>query len=77
MKWINISEELLEMLDPYAEWFFQQDLDWINEKANKNEKNTNTIAHACGDDYLKEIVDKDGEHIGYPEQSYSYDLHPR
>ena len=42
MKWINISEELLEMLDPYAEWFFQQDLDWINEKANKNEKNTNT-----------------------------------
>ena len=40
MKWINISEELLEMLDPYAEWFFQQDLDWINEKANKNEKNT-------------------------------------
>ena len=30
MKWINISEELLEMLDPYAEWFFQQDLDWIN-----------------------------------------------
>ena len=74
MKWINISEELLEMLDPYAEWFFQQDLDWINEKANKNEKNTNTIDHACGDDYLKEIVDKDGRHEGYPEISYSFDL---
>ena len=28
-------------------------------KAKENEKNTNTIDHACSDDYLKEIVDKD------------------
>ena len=74
MQWINVSEELLEMLDPYAEWFFNQDLTWANDKSKANEKNTNTLEHSCSEEYLKEIVDKDGRHEGYPEISYSFDL---
>ena len=69
-----MSEEILEMLNPYTDGFFQQDLDWLEAKAKENPKNTNTIEHSCSDIYLKEIVDKDGRHEGYPEISYSYDL---
>tara|TARA_B100000085_G_scaffold97015_1_gene88060 strand:- start:376 stop:1023 length:648 start_codon:yes stop_codon:yes gene_type:complete len=74
MKWINMSDEILDMLNPYTDWFFKQDLEWLNELAKQNEKNTNTIEHSCSDIYLKEIVDKDGRHEGFPEVSYSYDL---
>jgi len=74
MRWISISDEVLEILTPYTEWFFRQELNWLNQKAKENEKNTNTIEHACSDEYLEEIVKKDGQHIGYPEISYSYDL---
>ena len=74
MKWINMSDEILDMLNPYTDWFSKQDLEWLNELAKQNEKNTNTIEHSCSDIYLKEIVDKDGRHEGFPEVSYSYDL---
>ncbi len=69
-----MSDEILDMLNPYTDWFFKQDLEWLNELAKQNEKNTNTIEHSCSDIYLKEIVDKDGRHEGFPEVSYSYDL---
>ena len=74
MKWINISDEMLGMLEPYSDWFFNQDLSWIDELSKKNEKNNSTLEVACSEDYLNEIVEKDGQHIGYPEVSYSYDL---
>ena len=74
MIWTKVSDELLEILEPYSEWFFKQDLTWLEELAKNNEKNTDTIENSCSDEYLKEIVDKDGKHIGYPEISYSYDL---
>ena len=74
MQWINMSEEILDMLNPYAEWFFKQDLNWLETKSKENEKNTNTLEYSCSEEYLKEIVDKDGQHIGYPEISYSFDL---
>ena len=69
-----MSDEILEMLNPYTDWFFKQDTNWLDEKSKAHEKNTSTIDHACSDDYLKEIVKKDGQHIGYPEISYSFDL---
>ena len=74
MIWSKVSDDLLEMLVPYTDWFFQQDISWLNELAKKNEKNTNNIEHSCSVEYLKEIVEKDGRHVGYPEISYSYDL---
>ena len=72
----KISKELLEILEPYSEWFFSQDLEPLNELAYKNPKHNPLfqIGYACSEKYLQEIVEKDGEHIGYPEQSYSYDL---
>lgn len=74
MIWTKVSDELLEILQPYSDWFFKQDLNWLEELAKNNEKNTDTIENSCSDEYLKEIVDKDGRHIGYPEISYCYDL---
>ena len=35
MKWINISDEMLGMLEPYSDWFFNQDLSWIDELSKK------------------------------------------
>ena len=74
MIWSKVSDDLLEMLVPYTDWFFQQDLTWLNELAEKHEKNTDTLEHCCSEEYLKEIVEKDGRHEGFPEVSYSYDL---
>jgi len=83
MKWISISDELLGILEPYSDWFFEQDLSSLEELATKNPKNNpiSQLGWGTSDEYLKEIVDKDGAHEGYPEMSYSYDLqagdHPR
>lgn len=83
MKWINISDELLGLLEPYSDWFFQQDLSPLEELATKNPKNKplQQTGWATSDEYLDEIVAKDGAHEGYPEISYSYDLqageHPK
>lgn len=75
----NISDELLDILTPYSDWFFKQDLEPLNQLALKNEKFTFDLdgpglKHCTSDNYLMEIVDKDGEHEGYPEICYSYDL---
>ena len=43
MIWTDISDELLGMLEPYSDWFFQQDLTPLNELAKMNPKNTDTI----------------------------------
>lgn len=83
MKWISISDELLGLLEPYSNWFFEQDLSSLEELAIKNPKNDSLyqLGWATSDEYLDEIVTKDGAHEGYPEISYSYDLqagdHPK
>ena len=83
MKWISISDELLGLLEPYSNWFFDQDLSSLEELATKNPKNDSLyqLGWATSDEYLDEIVTKDGAHEGYPEISYSYDLqagdHPK
>ena len=40
MIWTKVSDELLEILQPYSDWFFKQDLNWLEELAKNNEKNT-------------------------------------
>lgn len=75
MKFIDISDELLEMLEPYSNWFFKQDLTHLIEMSEKNPKNTGeSIEYCCSEEYLDVIVTKDGRHEGYPEISYSCDI---
>ena len=76
MKFITVSDELLEILEPYSDWFFQQDLEPLNKLSYDNPKHEPKyqLGWSTSDNYLKQIVAKDGEHEGYPEQSYSYDL---
>tara|TARA_B100002019_G_scaffold54947_3_gene47127 strand:- start:29530 stop:30165 length:636 start_codon:yes stop_codon:yes gene_type:complete len=75
MRFTKIGSELSAIITPFSDWFFQQDLTELNELAKANEKNTGeSIDYCCGEDYLDIIVKKDGQHIGYPEISYSYDM---
>ena len=74
MIWTDISDELMDMLTPYSEWFFKQDLTPLNKLAKDNPKNTDKMDIGCSIEYLNDIVEKDGRHEGYPEISYSYDL---
>lgn len=74
MRWINVGEELLEILTPYSDWFFSQDLTELEQSIDTKRAGEETLETACGDDYLKMIVDKDGEHIGYPEHTRSIDI---
>tara|TARA_B100000927_G_scaffold216470_1_gene176681 strand:- start:266 stop:931 length:666 start_codon:yes stop_codon:yes gene_type:complete len=72
----EISQELLDILTPYSDWFFKQDLSELDKLAleHPNYPKEHDLEYYCSDNYLKEIVDKDGEHEGYPEVSYAYDL---
>lgn len=75
MMWTNkISDEVLDIITPYSDWFFSQDLTCLDEISKIKDKKTYDIHGACGEEYLKEIVDKDGEHEGYPEETYSIDI---
>ena len=76
MKWIEINnEEVLDILNEYSDWFFQSDLTKLTEIAHSRERHQDmTLEQACGEEYLKEIVAKDGEHIGYPEKTLSVDI---
>ena len=75
----QISEELLGILKPYSDWFFKQDLEPLNELAKNNPKypEDKDMDYYCSDEYMELIVDKDGEHEGYPEVTYAYDLNQR
>jgi hypothetical protein len=74
MIWTNISDELLEMLTPYSDWFFKQDLEWLNKLSKDNPKNTDSLDNALSSQYLQAVLDMDGRHEGYPEISKSYDF---
>jgi|TARA_Y100000361_G_scaffold37487_1_gene32094 hypothetical protein len=74
MIFTKISDELLDILEPFSDWFFKQDLAELTELANNNDKHTNDLEYSCSEEYLKEVVEKDGEHIGFPEISYSFDM---
>lgn len=74
MKWIDISDELLEILEPYTEWFFSQDLTELEAHIDPKRADGETLITGTGDAYLKRVVDSDGEHIGYPEHTRSIDV---
>lgn len=76
MKWTNkISDELLDYLTPYSNWFFNQDLSELDTiTKNPGRMAGYTLESACGSDYLKMILEKDNKHIGFPEHTMSIDL---
>ena len=76
MNWVKINnKEILDILTEYSDWFFQSDLTKLTEIANSEERHQGMkLEEACGAEYLKEIVDKDGAHIGYPETTLSVDI---
>jgi len=76
MKWIDINnEEVLEMLNEYSAWFFDTDMKLLTDISHNRERHKGMkLEEACGEDYLKEIVEKDGQHIGYPERTLSVDI---
>ena len=59
----KLSHEVLDIVDPFATWFFEQDLDLINihGEADKDEYYT-------GNKYLDHIQEKG--HEGFPEEKY-------
>ena len=75
----DISQELLDILTPYSDWFFKQDLKPLDKLAydHPNYPKQFDLEYYCAPEYLKEIVDKDGEHEGYPEVTFAYDLNMR
>ena len=44
MIFVDVSDELLEMLEPYSEWFFKQDLEPLNELSKNNPKYGDAIS---------------------------------
>ena len=73
MKFVdNISEELLEILNPYVDWFFaQEDHDRLREP---DRTGGYTVDTATSEEYLREIVAKDGQHSGFPEVAHCCDI---
>lgn len=73
MKFTNsISEDLLAILEPYREWFFSQpDLDNLREPDRVHGK---TFETGTSEEYMREIIAKDGDHAGFPECAYCCDI---
>lgn len=68
----SISEDLLAILNPYTDWFFsQEDLATLREPDRTHGK---TFETATSEEYLQEIITKDGEHVGFPECGYCCDI---
>ena len=68
----SISKDLLEILEPYREWFFaQEDHHLLREPDRTNGK---TFESATSEEYLRQIVEKDGEHSGFPECAKCCDI---
>lgn len=73
MKFTNtISDELLDIVTPYTDWFFSQ-----TDHAKLKEPDRvhgHTMESATSKEYLDHIVKKDGDHVGFPEVAYCCDI---
>lgn len=68
----SINPELIEILEPYIEWFFQQDYESLPTHQRGKDKDHNLYS-ASSYDYLKEVMSNEN-HIGPPEVSRVRDL---
>ena len=77
MKWVDIKNpDITRILNEYSDWFFDEsDHTELIKIADREERHQGmTLEEACGEEYLAEIVDKDGKHIGFPEKTRSTDI---
>lgn len=68
MRFIDLNDEILEILDRHSDWFFSQDLSELHI----DQRGQSDIEHAQSYEYLKEMMakpmgKKEGEHAGPPE----------
>ena len=68
MRFIDLNDEILEILNRHSDWFFNQDL----SKLHIDITGDSDFEHSRSFDYLKEMLDKpmgkgEGEHHGPPE----------
>ena len=67
MKFVNVSDELLEFLEPYSDWFYKQDLSVLNDLAKERAKEgswpfynnrglTESLDYATSPEYLNYIT---------------------
>lgn len=72
-----ISQDLLDILDPFTEWFFAQDdrttVLGPEDDTRKRGGGLNNIT-SCDDQYLNHIVNKGERHVGFPEVVYGTDM---
>jgi len=68
MRFIDLNDEILEILDRHSNWFFDQDLSelYIDQKGDSDQEQSQSF------EYLKEMLAKpmgkeDGQHAGPPE----------
>ena len=68
MKFIDLNDEILEILEEHSDWFFKQDLSelYIDDHGDSNAE------HSQSYEYLKEMLNKpmgkeEGQHAGPPE----------
>lgn len=72
-----ISQDLLDILDPFTEWFFAQDdrtsVLGPREDILKRGGGLNNVT-SCDEQYMKHIINKGERHVGFPEVAYCTDM---
>ena len=63
----GLNQEVLDIVEPFSDWFFKQDKSLINLNGEPDENEYYT-----SDEYL-ESINKE-KHIGYPEKAHGVDL---
>lgn len=72
-----ISKDLLDILDPFTEWFFQQEdrtdvLGPIEHQQRTSGGLTNITS--CDEQYMNHIINKNERHVGFPEVAFCTDM---
>ena len=76
MRWIDINnEDILSTVTNYSDWFFTQDLTELDEISNREGRHQGFQKEkGCSEEYLRDIIEKDGKHVGFPERTISVDV---
>lgn len=72
-----ISQDLLDILNPFTEWFFlESDRTDVLGPVEHQEKISGGLNHitSCDDKYLEHIVNKNERHVGFPEVAFCTDM---
>lgn len=73
LKTIPICQELLDIITPYSDWFFEQE-DRHDMREKPNREFDFDLRKATEEDYLQHIMNKGRDHEGFPETALCCDL---